>query len=431
MRRLRALLRTGALTLALAGQAQAWAQSAPPADGAPPVPDQPEQTPPVDTPSQLLYRDALQSIAEGRNNDASETLSRVIDSEPMHAGAWLDLGLIQCALGHGDEAERLFATIETRFDPPPGILELIANARTEGCKAWQPHSQLTLLLARGWDQNVNQGSTGSYSITGTDGLPVDIPLTADFRPRHDQYTLASVDYLRDLSSNGTIAFLQLQARRDDRIAEYNTNSLFAGVETPWRLRDWTLRGTAMVGLTTLGGQLYQKQGQLQGRITPPLPLPGSVQVSFSASLTHLHYLTLDNFDSNTIEAGGQLTYRGKNDYASAALTYLEDRATGQRPGGDRSGTLANLLWRRGLGMGLTGELGLTRQTWNSVSAYSPGLIDQVRDQDTRVLRAALSYPVGRSQVLKLELREVHNQENISIFQYNDRQIQFSWQWQGL
>ena len=75
---------------------------------------------------QELYQEALQSLAEGRKQDASEALARLIDKEPLHAGAWLDLALIQCSLGHGDEAERLFANIETRFSPSLDVLELIA-----------------------------------------------------------------------------------------------------------------------------------------------------------------------------------------------------------------------------------------------------------------------------------------------------------------
>ena len=66
-----------------------------------------------ETPQQQLYQDALQSLAEGRKNDASKALVRLIEQEPKHAGAWLDLALIQCSLGHAEEAERLFANIET------------------------------------------------------------------------------------------------------------------------------------------------------------------------------------------------------------------------------------------------------------------------------------------------------------------------------
>ena len=67
------------------------------------------QTAPPQPPD--LYQEALESIAEGRNKDASETLARVIESEPLHAGAWLDLALIQCAQATPISAETMLPPI--------------------------------------------------------------------------------------------------------------------------------------------------------------------------------------------------------------------------------------------------------------------------------------------------------------------------------
>ena len=381
--------------------------------------------------NQQLYRQALQSIAEGRNTDASETLRRVIEGEPLHAGAWLDLALIQCALGHEEEAERMFNIIGDRFNPSPGIVQLITEARAAGCAHWRPHAQTAVSVGRGIDQNVNQGaSSGSYSANFT-GVPVEVPLTEDFHPKHDQYTVLTADYVSDLTANGTTGYAQFQSRRYDRLGLYNSSSLFAGVDTPWRYGRWTLHGSASLGLITLGRQLYQRQSQLQARLAPPLPLPGSMQFSLTTSLTHVTYLTLSNFDSNTAELRGQFNYRLDDDSASASLARLADHAGSARPGGNRAGWLATAQWRRRLAGETSGEIGYTRQTWRGGSDYSPGFLDQVRDQTTQVLRATFNYPLSNTQSLQLEARQVRNKENISIFQYNDRQLQLSWQWQGL
>jgi hypothetical protein len=53
----------------------------------------------------------------------------------------------------------------------------------------------------------------------------------------------------------------------------------------------------------------------------------------------------------------------------------------------------------------------------------------VRDQVTHVWRGSLSYPLSPRQSLLLDARIVHNNENIKLFQYTDRQLQLSWQWQ--
>jgi enoyl-CoA hydratase/carnithine racemase len=117
-------------------------------------------------------------------------------------------------------------------------------------------------------------------------------------------------------------------------------------------------------------------------------------------------------------------------YASASLGAQRDHALAQRPGGDRDGWYANLLYRRRLGERASAELGYVHQDWTGKEAYSPGLIDKVRAQSTHIGRASVTYALGKNQSLQLEGRIVRNHENISIFQYTDRQLQLSWQWQG-
>lgn len=379
-----------------------------------------------------LYRAAMQSIAEGRKGDASEALMRVVDIEPKHAGAWLDLALIQCGLGHSDEAERLFATIETRFHPPQGILDLIAEARDGGCMHRNAASSGSLTVARGYDRNVNQGASNPNFTIDRGGKPVELQLMPEFLPLPDQYSVVSGDYLRDITPNGTSGFAQFQFRHNDRLSQYDSGALFAGIETPWRFGRWTMRTTGMLGVVSLGGRLYQRHLQLQARIGPPLPLPlpGNMQFTLLAGLNHTEYLTLTNFNSNTLELRPQFAWRDSARMASASIGYLRDVAETARPGGDRHGVMLNLLGRQNLPYGMTGELAYTRQHWDSASAYSPGTIEQTRAQATQILRGNLSYPLNKYHSLQLEVRAVRNRENISIFQYNNRQVQLSWQWQS-
>jgi hypothetical protein len=372
---------------------------------------------------QLMYREALQSIAEGRKNDASATLEKLVTHEAQHAGAWLELALIQCSLGHATEAERLFNHIEQNFDPPPGIQELINDTRARGCSSWQPLSQMALNVGRGIDQNVNQGSKATI------GLPVDLDLTADFRPMHDQYLTLTADYVRDLTSNGITGFVQFQGRRYDRLNQYDSTSFFAGVESPWRFGRWTMRASAMAGVVGLGGKLYQQQAQLQARVGVPLPLPTGYQFHLITGYSHVYYRTISNFNANNVELKGLFSYRNELNYSSASLSFIDDDATANRPGGDRTGWQFNANWRRGLPHDFIGEVGFSAQRWDGKLPYSPGIIDTVRKQTTTTWRAAITYPISRKQSIVVEGRILHNKENIPIFQYNDRQLQISWQWQ--
>jgi hypothetical protein len=144
----------------------------------------------------------------------------------------------------------------------------------------------------------------------------------------------------------------------------------------------------------------------------------------------MSYKTLTNFDSNTLELRSVLGYRGSVNQAQLSLGALKDNAVGLRPGGNRYAWTVDLYGHRPLFAGLEGELEWTHQSWYGSSDYSPGLIDIVRRQNTGSTRATLTYPVTENSTLQLEWRQVHNNENISIFQYNSKQVQLSWRWHG-
>ncbi len=386
---------------------------------------------PASAPGTDLYQEALEMLAEGRKGDASAALTRLIEIEPLHAGGWLDLALIQCSLGHAEKAERLFQSIISRFAPTAGILELIDNARASGCRSWQASHSASLTLARGIDQNVNQGaSSASYSVS-RDGVPVDELLSPEFRPMHDQYSVLGGDYIRDLTPNGSIAFGQFQSRRNDTLHRFDSSSLFVGMETPWRFGGWVVRSTSMLGVTTLGSELYQRHAQLQARIVPPILTSGPTQLSFVAGYSHVDYRTLVSFDSNTVELKAQLNYRKGPLSGYITGGYLNDHATGDRAGGNRQGWLTSMQVRKVFSDNITGELGWVRQSWDSERAYAPGVINTVRAQLTNVLRATVIIPLAKNQNLQIEARQVRNKENISLFQYNNRLLQFTWQWNAL
>lgn len=371
-----------------------------------------------------LYLEAMRALTEGRQDDAAAILERMHQLGPRHAGEWLDLALIHCALGNAERAEALFSDIETRFAPPVGIRNIIANQRKLGCLGWQANRQWSLGLSRGSDSNANQGaSNGNFII---DGAPAE--LLAEFRPRPDQFSAATLDYFRELNRNGDIAYVQAGARRYDRLSQYDTMSLFAGAEHPWRAGRWQLRGSAMAGVVTLNGRLYQQQGQLQLRATPPLALPESLKLQVSAAVTRLNYKTLSNFGATTLELRTLLDYRKDTLRLQSSVGLLDDRGNAARPGGDRRGWSARLSGRRALVGPLQGELDLSYLRWQGEAAYSPRFIDARRRQGTGSARAALIYPLGAEHSVQLEWRQVDNRENISIFQYRSRQLQLSWQW---
>jgi len=375
-----------------------------------------------------LAVDAIHLISEGRGHEATEALERLIEDQPNNAGTWLDLAILQCGLGNAQEAERLFQAIERKFSPPPGIMEILALHRAQGCKRAQARDQLTVMLSRGFDSNVNQGASNPIFSIGSGTRRIEQALAPEYLPQRDQYTLLSGEYVRELSDGATLGFAQIRSRENDSLKQYNTTSVIAGIERPWKMEAWQGRGSAFAGGLTLGGKLYQKQMQLQGQITPPLPLPESLKFNILGGISRLQYTTLANYNATTYEAGGSLVYQNSNMRAQAVASYLVDHGNEARLGGDRRGWTTGINGIFKVADNATGELGWTYQTWQGENIYSPELIDVIRKQKTNLWRAALTLPVHSSHAVRLEFRQVNNRENISLFQYNSRLFQISWLW---
>jgi hypothetical protein len=388
--------------------------------------DQPPSYPPVQ--QEELYLEAMRALAADQPERANALLLRFLEHEPRHAGAWLDLAFSQCTLGHGAEAERLFREIETRFKPPPAIQELIDDHRARGCNtrpSWRPLWALS--LGRGYDNNINQGASSNQFATGSGSTLTQWDLGPDYLPKADHVTTAGVDYLQQLDETGSLLIAQLRMRQNDHVHQQDSASLLLGYERPWQLGAWRGYGTVAVSALQLERQLYQRQEQVQVRATPPLNLPENLQWSLLASLSHVRYPTRTKYDSNTLELGTSLYWRGTQQ-VSFSLSGLSDQGQNGRLGGNRQGWYGALQLTQPLPWNLKGELGWSRQAWRSSDLYSPDLIDIVRHQDTRQLRAAVQMPMGTHQTLQLEWRAVRNQENISLFQYNSHAIQLNWRW---
>jgi len=377
------------------------------------------------------YLDAMRAISDGRIDQAEDALKRMMEQEPQHAGAWLDLAIIQCELGHSREAERLFKIIEEHYSPPPGIIEVINSQRAAGCRGRiVVHDKLSVLLGRGYDGNVNQGASSPYFALGSGDDTQVLNLLPQYLPQHDQYTLLSANYVRDLDARGDTAFVQFQARENDRLSHYNTASLLLGIDTPWRFGTWNTHTTGTAGVLTLGGREYQRQVQMQERVTPPLPLPDHFQFSILGGLSYVQYPTLTNFDAATDELDAQLQYQNQDTAAQLTVGAMADHGDAARLGGDRHGWQAGIMLNTRLGERLNSELGWSWQSWEGESAYSPGLIEQKRKQDMQSFRAGLIMPLRRDLALELEWRRILNNENISLFEYRGQLWQLSLKWQN-
>ena len=180
---------------------------------------------------------------------------------------------------------------------------------------------------------------------------------------------------------------------------------------------------------TLGSKVYLRQNQLQLEVTPPLPLPKEWQFRLAGILNTTAYARLEGFDAQWQETRATLRHHREDWLLQASASSVQDRAHGQRPGGDRAGTFAGLQGRVNVGKGVIAELGWQLQNWTGSRDYFPGLFDAPRLQRMRTWRASTTFPLSAEHALVLEFRDTRNHENISIFDYRTRTVQLNWQWQ--
>ena len=278
------------------------------------------------------------------------------------------------------------------------------------------------------DTNANQGASNPNFSIGSGNNLVSLILSPEFAPKRDTFTALSAEYAQVLPREETLGFVQMQARQYDSLSQYDLGSLVVGVEQPWQLGTWGVRGTGTLGIITLGGKAYQRQSHLQLLLTPPLALPTGWTVGLLNGWTDVAYTTLTGFDSQLWESRGQLTYKTAKAMVQASAGYALDNGSDLRPGKDRRGVVAGVTGQMMLGSTVLGELGWSYQRWDASQAYSPGLIDVQRQQATQLLRIALTYPLAPRHALHLEYRDVSNKENISLFAYQGKMLQLSWEW---
>ncbi|GHT96506.1 hypothetical protein AGMMS49545_21650 [Betaproteobacteria bacterium] len=375
------------------------------------------------------YQNALRLLAEGRIEEARVSLQAVINQQPEHAGAWLDLAILQCSMGMGDEANAMFGRIQGRFNPPPAILELIRQIQQRGCPRPETSARRmarsAFKLGRGYDNNVNQGASNPLSLGG-------LPLASEFHPKGDGFTQASLETTRFFPQYGTTFYGQLQSRWHDHLSRYNLTTALAVAEQPLQLDKWLTRSGVSLSMAQLGGHLYQKQAGVYVQVAPPWPaLPEGWRYSFMSTMNRVWYPTLKNFDADIVQNQLMVNFLGEETQFMGSAGVAQDFGKKNRPGGDKHGWFANAALRHRLTPHLTGELSGARQDWRGKQVYFAGLMDTNtrREQHTSLWRAAAVYALTPQQSVTLEFRDLKNRESISLFTYRSRQVMLNWQFE--
>ncbi|MCH8621927.1 tetratricopeptide repeat protein [Undibacterium sp. TS12] len=379
---------------------------------------------------EALYIGALKAISEKRHDDAKAMLATLIEKTPQHGGAWLELAMLQCELGNKAEADKLFQRMKQSLPLSPDELRKLELLQPKECNVRAPEKHVSVSMEFGYDTNVNQGASNPFFTLGSGTEQQQLQLLPEYQPKSDRYASLSANISRELARDGTTGFAQLRVRAYDALTSFNTMAAAAGLEHTWYADEYSVKGTGLISMLTLGGHLYQKQEIFQLRLGVPSPKGSPWHFGAITGLTVVQYPTLSNFDAHTVELRGLASYESEKFLLQGSLAYMADRAHSDRQGGNREGYYGNLNFKRQLYDRTELDLGWSHQIWQSAQIYSPTLINVARRQNIQTIRAALNWYINDRQTLQLEIRKIRNRENISILEYNGKTLQLSWQWQN-
>lgn len=135
------------------------------------------------------YMYGVLALRIGRYELAHQTLSRLVDQYPNHAGARLDLALAAVQLGYYPQAQQLLDELLTYTHIPPGVAVLITSyqRQIDAATRLQRRPSGRLTLESGFNSNINWGLPGEQVTLNTLNGPLVMNLGEANQARGDRY----------------------------------------------------------------------------------------------------------------------------------------------------------------------------------------------------------------------------------------------------
>jgi hypothetical protein len=288
---------------------------------------------------------------------------------------------------------------------------------------------VSVTIQRGYDDNVNQGSSNTLFELGSAFPGVVLPLSPEFLPMGDHYSLldASVAWGQ---REGIQFNLQTRTKQYDQRDAFNTSVIAFSADKDWSCGTGRCGTGATLGRIDLGGKPYQYLASWQVGRVGAAGRWGST-VAFEAGLTRQMFPTQPTLDAlvGLSKVTGRLPAPGGGLLQLSASAGM-DLPTADRPGGRRTLAAVGASGTHPFAPGLQADWALTGQLAYDSAVYSPGLIDTVRRPVLRVVDLGLSKSVTQNQRLRLEYRRADNHDTVSLFSYRGSSVTLSWQWRG-
>jgi tetratricopeptide (TPR) repeat protein len=357
---------------------------------------------------------------------AASAFERVVVMQPENAGAWMDLAIASAELGNTVSALEYFKYVETEFNPPPALRDIIATyrrrltAQAAPASPWRGHAQTAI----GIDTNANSGlNVASIPLTVRDER-IDLTLDPAYRARSDTYAQVAADATWKHPVDGNTLELSAGVRQRSFRHEhdFSTTELdaSAGLQRPTALGD--AGAWVYVEHLSLGGKALVRNMRAVVQIERP---HGECRSGLAADFEWRRYISLSALDANItwLQAGIACDLRVIDHTVQTALIGRigYDRSMDNRPGGDtRRAELAARV-SGPLAYGVTVELSATLSFSRDTLGYSP-LLEQnaVRRLDRGNARILLTKPLGRYTDAMLLIEDNRYHSNLDLFEQSGK-----------
>lgn len=342
------------------------------------------------------YLLGLAALESGELLQALHALERVTLVSPNHAGAWIDLALAHTRMGDAQTAETLLVHVEENFSPPPALAaRLVQTRQALAAMRWRGSWQGELALFAGHTSNANAGMrVDSITLTPIGAPPVVLDIDPARRPQeaamvigraHVQYAPPERDGVRN-SAGFVWRHQQAVGHADYRIMDFGLalqREQALGAPDGWKanygLAYQQLRQASETVARVLSTHLGF--GHPIGGCWAEARLEGERRFfAGEQPVAALHWL------------GGRLGCKRGGARFGAFLRSGDDRAQGQRPGGDTQRHELGLDWQQAFG-----ERWMLDAQWQwhkaqDEAGYSPVLAANARRETLRRnTRVSLNY----------------------------------------
>lgn len=387
-----------------------------------------------------IYTQALQEI---KNNDllqAQILLNKVIKLDANHAGAKLDLAILQCKIGNKFQSEILLKELETKYILRQNIKSIIQQIRNSSCNENDANNNnkniknaFWLKLAVGYDTNINQGTTNPL-FEASDGSQTIVFILADNFVKHGGVNFnVNVGFMHKISDRNDKIFVKLNTKNHNHYTYFNT----ATGQILYQMPEFYLGANDNIKITSnfaynvinLDAKSYLSQQKFSLGLTPFYDNKNNnFQTTFGFNLTRNAYRNLKAYNAKVYELKTDLKYSQNNYLTTLTAGILFDKAENNRPGGNKKGFFIAANHKYSPHNKWLFEVFAHYQKWNSSRIYLANFIPRKRNQKLFAYGFTADYSVNKNNSFGIEFMNFNNQENISLFEYKNRSLQLYWQY---